>query len=407
MKIKFNSDEMAEILNVLAKCVPSKAAMPVLECINITRIGAERALISATNGTDQVSKTLYCDCDITGSVHINLKALQTLCANNAKSTVRMELETGKYTATTLTGVCSGTYMTGADVELPFMLPAKEDDYESVSIEVSGKSFLKAVNEVAFARATDEVRPMMTAIYLDGSQGGRAKVVATDGRVIMAKDITTYDNDDKASFALSRSCIEVVKAMCGERFSVRTMTSEYVEITSNGFSFVHRPLEGRYPNYKAVFPNRENWHKVTCSSAALIAALKRVKYYGNASSGLVKLAFSGNTLTISGRDLDRATSYEENIPANTNVAEPVVIGACGAFALNILNYLACDKIVLYVSDPSLPIVFEGADEDLATLLMPMKLEDEPKEETKADEPEDEPNEDEDIEDDDEDNEEIAI
>lgn len=380
MQIKFQSDEMAEVLAVFGKLVNGKSALPLAECVSIKPIDAKRVLLKATDTTDQIECELYAANDLTKSVAIRYNIINTLCVNNAHATIRIEFSEDGLTLTAKTNEAEyqATYINYSPEEWPYS-PNSVDEGEHSAAIVNGRSLVSAFKRVAFACAKDEARIMMTGVYFDAS-GEDVRIVGTDGRMMLYTDVQTTLNKG-ASLVIPQRAIKVLSAMAPREVGFELMASDYCVATAEGYTYRFAPIEGRYPNYKAVFPNAESMNRATCSMSALTQALKRQKSYCNQSSGLVRIEFSKRDIKVMGRDNDYALSATEAIPCVCSEDGTTAIGVSLPFLLMELAAIEGNNVSIMYQDAARPILLMGADETIKALLMPMQLTDDEVKETK--------------------------
>ena len=143
-----------------------------------------------------------------------------------------------------------------------------------------------------------------------------------------------------------------------------------------FTLTCRLIDGRYPNYNSVIP-QNNPYLARIDRAALISALKRVLVFCDQSSAQVKMAFSASKLTVSGQDVNYATSAEERIVCEYD-SPKMNIGFKGTLLLDILGNIDSDEVVFQLADPGRAGIITPAEqkegEEILMLLMPMMLND---------------------------------
>ena len=103
--------------------------------------------------------------------------------------------------------------------------------------------------------------------------------------------------------------------------------------------------------------------------------KRISIFSNQSTHQVKFKIQGNTLEISGEDIDFSNKGNEKIKVEYS-GEDMEIGFNGKFLLEILNTLEVEKIYIHFSSPSKAAVItpdsDNKEEKILMLVMPVML-----------------------------------
>ena len=142
-----------------------------------------------------------------------------------------------------------------------------------------------------------------------------------------------------------------------------------------YKLVCRLVEGNYPSYNSVIPT-DNPNKLSIDRVEFYNTLKRVSVYSNQASNLVKLALTGNQITVSAQDIDFSISAYERLNCQYE-GEDMEIGFKSTFLIEILSNLSSTDVIVELSDPTragimLPAVSENEAEDVLMLLMPMMI-----------------------------------
>lgn len=178
---------------------------------------------------------------------------------------------------------------------PKEFPKEKDVTNATKISIPAKILLNGIEKTVFCAANDDLRPIMTSVYLDIAEG-QINFVASDGHKLALLELRDESITEKISFALPLKIATILKGIVKP-------SDELVNIFINGNSarfeygsesIVATLLEGNYPNYRSVIP-QNNDKVLSIGKAELNGAIKRVSVFANQASSLVKLELSNDLI----------------------------------------------------------------------------------------------------------------
>ena len=373
MNFKVSSSALYSRLIAASKVMSSKNSMPILDCfllnvengtITITASDSEKYFITTVPTIEQSENARFCMQAKTIIDSIKELAEQPLTIEYDPETHKVE---GKHN--------NGSFSVVAQDAAPYPMPKTVSD-EGTTLNMPADVLLNGINRCLFATANDEIRLVMNGIYLD-IKPDYIVFAGTDGRKLVRNINHTVKSGIEAGFIIPKKVAAILRAVLSkddEEIEIK-FDADKACIKSEDMTMHFRLIEGRYPNYNAVIPEN-NPYRATVDRQALSSALKRVSVFCNQSSGLVKMELNNNTLRLTGKDNEYATSAEEFIVCDYNNT-PISIGFSCQFLLEIANILEGDNVTIEVADPSRPGVIrpneEKPEDELLMLLMPMRVE----------------------------------
>lgn len=374
MKFNVSSATLCSRLQTISRVQSSKNALPILDCVLFELADGVLTLTASDSETTVITSVDVADSEGSGKVAIESKQLinsikeisdQPITFNVDQNTFQIEInyQNGKY-----------NLMAQDGNEYPVPNASSMGTY---SATFPCATLLNGITRSLFATADDELRPQMNGIYFDLTPD-YATLVASDGHKLVRNRILSVHTDQPCAFILPKKPASMLKSILPkeEDDAVIKFDDRNAEIILANFKVNCRLIEGRYPNYNSVIP-QDNPFRVTVDRLSFISALRRVSVFASASSSLIKLQLSDNTLIVSAQDIDFSTSAEESITCDY-AGMPMSIGFNGPFLLEVLNSISCQEVVLELADPSRAGVVVPAEqdeeEDIIMLLMPMMLQD---------------------------------
>lgn len=374
MKFTVSSSALYSHLSAASKVMGAKNSMPILDCflinvrdnkVTITASDSEKYFITSIDIIDMTDNAMFC---------VPAKTIMESIKELAEQPITFEYipETHELLGFHQSGSFS---IMSQDAE-PF--PLQQDiNPQATTLSLPTEVLLNGINRCLFATANDEIRLVMTGIYID-IKPDHIIFAGTDGRKLVRNINRNIQPGYEAGFILPKKVASILKGVLAKDSNEITLyfDSEKAVIQTADFELHFRLIEGRYPNYNAVIP-ASNPFQATVDRAALIGALKRVSVFCNQSSGLMKVHLENNLMKLTGQDNDYATSAEENLYCEYNDS-PISVGFSCQFMLEIANVMDNESLTLQLADPSRPGVIvpaeENEGEEVLMLLMPMMLND---------------------------------
>lgn len=371
MKFIVSSSALYGRLSAASKVLVAKNSMPILDCF-LFNVRDGQITITASDGDKYFVTTLpLIEHDGNEMFCIPAKTIMDSMKEIAEQPLALEYneQTHEVKGRHQTGVFS-VMAQSAD---PF--PLQQDINEGANeLTLPAEILLNGINRCLFATANDEIRQVMTGVFVDVKYDS-VTFAGTDGRKLVRNINRMVQPGQEASFILPKKVASILKTVASKDADITIhFDTEKALIQSGDFELYFRLVEGRFPNYNAVIPTN-NPFQATVDRLSVISALKRIGIFCNQSSGLMKVHLENNLMKLTGQDNDYATSAEENLMCEYQNT-PISIGFSCQFMLEIANILEGEALTLSLADPSRPGIVEPADQnpndEVLMLLMPMML-----------------------------------
>jgi len=355
--------------------------MPILShvCLRAEESGL---VMEATNLEIGIRQVLGAKVEVEGEITVPVRTLMDLVGNLSSGPVTLEAEGMKLTVS-----CGGARATvngGSASEFP-SLPRLED---SGQLSMPAGELARIIEQVGFAAAIDESRPVLTGVLMKFSDKG-IEFVGTDGfrlsQVIWSCKAGWKEN--RELLVPAKSMAEVGRLLHEEVETVHLSMVENGNQVVFGFGSVDqyvaevevssRLISGSYPDYKKIMPDAgETVMRVGTSE--LTRAVKLASVFARESANIIKLLITENQVTVSA-NAPQVGDNEAKIQAE-------VEGPGGGVAFNyryVLDYLqvvGSDEVSLEMNGPLSPGLWKisgktkGAAE-FKHVIMPMRLEEE--------------------------------
>ncbi|HID96235.1 MAG TPA: DNA polymerase III subunit beta, partial [Candidatus Latescibacteria bacterium] len=172
-----------------------------------------------------------------------------------------------------------------------------------TVSLSTAELSQAVNQVGFAAASDDSRPVLTAIYWQFTSTGY-QMVATDGyrlsqKTVAVKGVKLTDKEEAVFLVPARSLIELVRLAAEEkefRFGLTDDQNQVVFLLPS-LQLNSRLIEGEFPDYQKIIPQQAKV-KVMVDREAFYRAVKISSVFARESANIVKLKLEKEKIIIS-------------------------------------------------------------------------------------------------------------
>ena len=233
-----------------------------------------------------------------------------------------------------------------------------------------ESFKEMLNLTDFAISRDDTRYVLNGTLLI-VRGDDIKVVATDGRrlAVMEKKLpkkTLVERD----VIIPTKTIQETKRMLGEEGEVKIKFSDNQVLFAFPSSFIlSRLIEGEYPSYKKVIPNKSK-REITVSREDFLSAARRASIFTDQDSMAIKLNIKKRKMTIS-KNTPYLGEAKEELEIDYTGGDELEIGFNPKYLIDVLKSLGDENIVFEVNDSTKPGVIRRGQE-YTYVVLPMQL-----------------------------------
>ena len=233
-----------------------------------------------------------------------------------------------------------------------------------------KSLATAFEQVVKAASMDDARPILTGVLLAAEQEG-LRLVATDSYRMAIRDIpgTEILSRDELVLIPSRA-LDVVKRILSEGNELAVVLGEKEAVFKIGdTSIVTRLIEGEFPNYKGLIPEK-NKNKLIINREETLAALQRVNLLAREATP-IRLSMTDKKIELLAieQDIGQATEIIEGIYSG----EEITVAFNPDYLIDGLDVISTEEVSLETTDALKPAILKGLNEEtFLYLLMPVRV-----------------------------------
>jgi DNA polymerase-3 subunit beta len=374
MKFVISSTDLLAHLQNVSRVISSKNTLPILDNFLFKLDNNELEITASDLESTLITRMSLENTSDSGSIAIPARILTDTLKEFPEQPLTFEIDVSKLSIVINSENGKFSIVGQNAGDFPQMPSVKADSLSK--LELQPEILNSGISKTLFATADDELRPVMNGIFIELSTDDLT-FVASDAHKLVRYKRTDAKAETASSFILPKKPASLLKnVLPGETNPVEVQFDEKNAFFSmTEYKLVCRLVEGNYPSYNSVIPT-DNPNKLSIDRTEFYNTLKRVAVYSNQASNLVKLALTGNQMTVSAQDIDFSISAYERLNCQYE-GEDMEIGFKSTFLLEILANMATQDVTIELSDPTragilLPGTSENEEEDILMLLMPMMI-----------------------------------
>jgi len=255
---------------------------------------------------------------------------------------------------------------------PSDFPNMPEVFGEKEIKIKADIFKQMIRQTIFAAGSDDGRPLFTGVLFEYEKD-KLRLIATDThRLALRQGMIENDIQEAAN------CIIPAKIL-GELARLIHDDEEvcHIKITKNLVSFkianiliISRLLEGQFPNYRQVIPNKYNL-KVKSSNRKFQEAVERIALFTtmNDNSNTVHIKIENNNMVVSSKS-EMGQGYEQF--SIESEGENVSISFNAKYLLDAFKVMDAEIISVEFTGPLSPCIIRPAEsENFICLLLPVR------------------------------------
>ncbi len=373
MQFSCNQDTLAKYLNIISRVVSSKPGLPILNNVQF-ETSKGKLIMTATDLEIGINTWIGADVKSEGKITVPAKQLTEFVTSIPADTVDATLENQTFNISTTNN--SANFNTISAEEFPSV--ALVTDTKPL-LKISKDDLVKAVNRVAFASATDDIKPVLTGVLIE-INGESVSFVGTDGLRLSRQIVKLESSAEKDANMLVpvKALLEIshIVSEIGEDDDIEMYLIEdrnQVLFRYSDVDLVSRLIDGQFPEYRQIIPTG---YKTMCkvSKTDFMNSLKVTNIIAKSVLGnklILEIDPKSNKITLSATQTDLGSN--KSVFEGSIDGDMLKIAFSSRLLTDILNHIDCEEITFECSETVKPGVFKIVDDpDFVHLVMPMML-----------------------------------
>jgi DNA polymerase-3 subunit beta len=369
VKLSVMQENLARGLSVVSRAVSTRNTLPVLANVLLKTEDAGLKL-TATNLEIGVTYWVPGKIDSDGATTVPARLFTDVISSlPAGDKVDLELQ-GAATLRIRSGRFE-THIKGIDAD---DFPAIPTAGERPTTRVGQKVLRQALEETAFAAASDEARPILTGV-LARFEGDKLTLAAADNYRIAVKTIDLLDPVEETSVVIpARSLNELSRILSDTDDPVDIVLSgprNQILFHIEGVDLVSRLIDGQFPPYQNVLPKSHSTRAIL-ERDDLLKAVRLAALIASSSANIVKLQVGvdgdpGLTVTANAEVGDNEGRVEAQVEG-----DGTTIAFNARYLTDVLTNVDAEQFALELNGPLSPGVFRPVGDDAYVhVVMPVR------------------------------------
>src|SRR5574344_2384495 len=312
MKFTFDKDAMIKEIAIAQEIISTKNAGSILS--NVLLTAKENALlIKATDIKVNFETKIPVQVEEEGSTTVYCDKFMGILTSLPEGEIEFNQTAGEGEDQAITVIIKPVAKK-IKFQIKSMSQEKFPDFDSAEnvpyFEVPSKDIKEMISQTAFAVSEDETRYFMNGVYFE-KKGDSINLVATDGRRLSfaSKNLLGGVSDFPAAIVHPKVLNIILKHAPDEGNISLAIVDKMIFFKFANYKFGSVLLEGQFPNYQRVIPEKQT-ASFQVTKSDLVDALKRVALMVDKKAGRIYFNIEAGTLKITSQQSDMGSADEE-------------------------------------------------------------------------------------------------
>jgi DNA polymerase III subunit beta len=374
MRISCMQESLAKGLAIVGRAVATRSTLPILSNIMLASDNG-RLKLSATNLEIGINCWIGAKVDQDGAITLPAKILTDLVNSLPPERIDLQLVVRTNTLNLKCGRLEANIKGNDAQEFPLILVPDDEKPFLLKANV----LHQMIDQVAFAAAQDESRPVLTGVLADISTEALTLAAADGYRLSVRKEAVVGVERETNVVIPAKALQELRRINLADDASVSMLVSKnrnQVFFHLDDVDLVSQLVEGAFPDYRQIIPTSFNT-KTTLTTIDFLNAVRMAYIFARDASNMVRLQVIPGGVNVSGKLVVTATSPEhgDNISELEATIEgsPIEIAFNARYLIDILSVINSPQVTLTTRDPASSGVFRTVGgSDLVHVVMPMHI-----------------------------------
>ncbi|NIO07083.1 MAG: DNA polymerase III subunit beta [Deltaproteobacteria bacterium] len=368
MEFKVKREAFLNALYWTQSTVERRTTMPILANVLI-EFQKGNTRVTATDLEVGVRAKMDGEIVEEGAVTLNAKKLYEIVRESGGETIQLkrlendwvEIKSGK----------SVFKMVGLD---PKDFPSFPEFGSEHLFSVPAKVIKEMIDKTMFAVSTDETRSNLNGAFLEEGEGGKLRMVATDGHRLALIERSVGSLGLAKGVILPRKGLAELKKLLeesDEEVAQFGFKDNMASVMKGNVELFMRLSETDFPDYSKVIP-KENPYNARVEQRGFLQALKRVSILSSERYKGIRIEVKPANMSISANNPDLGEAVEE-LEADYK-GKALAVGFNARYLIDVLSVLGDEQEVgIEMKDELSPsLLRKEGDEGYMYVVMPMKL-----------------------------------
>lgn len=376
MKVSCLQENLAKGLSTVGRAVASRSTLPVLSNVLLATDNS-RLKLSATNLELGINCWVGAKVEQDGAITVPARLLMDFVNSLPPERIDMELQARTQTLNLRCGRFEAS-IKGIDAQEFPIVSAGDEDH---AVRLEPQALRDMINQVCFAAATDESRPVLTGVLTELGPKGITMVAADGYRLsVRSAEMAVAPEAEAKVIIPARALQELSRISAEEQEPIRLMVSptrSQAFFRLSSIDLITQLVDGTFPDYQQIIP-RSHSTRTVLNGAEFQKAVRLASLFARDNNNVVRLKVepAGSELTP-GKVIVSATSSE----LGSNVSEleatiegdPIEIAFNARYLSEVLAAIDSAEVALATTTPSSPgVITPVGGDSFQHVISPMHI-----------------------------------
>jgi DNA polymerase-3 subunit beta len=370
MKLKCNRDSLLAAFTVVSNIVPARTPKPVLQNVKLDASSDSVSLLATDLDVAIRMEVPEIEVEVPGTTLLPASRFGLILRESVDAQLCLDVE-GQ--GTVIRGNRSEFRLAGGN---PDEFPVIEGFHEERYHEVPARLFKELIRRTAFATDTENSRYALGGVLLE-FEDQRIVAVGTDGRRLAkmegpAISVGNHHSSDYTTIVPTRAMQLIDRALFDSDAEIRVCArgNDILIRSPRGLIF-SRLVEGRFPRWRDVLPQRTNPIRIELPAGAVYSALRQASIVVSEDSRGIDFCFGDGSLVLAASTADVGRSRIEMPISYTG--QPITIALDNRYIADFLRVLDAEKMVTCEIESAESAALFSTDDGYQYVIMPMSKE----------------------------------
>ena len=309
MKITCNREKLLHAFQTVAPIAPARSPKPILQNVKLDVAPSSATLMATDLEVGIRYEVTGLEVDVAGAAILPVGRFGSILRESTDATFRIESDSE---GTTIRGERSQFKLPS---ENPQDFPAIAEFSETSYYEVPARLFRELIRRTIFATDNESSRYALGGVKLEWKDN-LLTAVGTDGRRLAKMEGPAQAVGEPSPFGdvtvvPTRAMNLLERALAEDGSEVQLAVRQNDILVKNPRATIYsRLLEGRYPRWRDVFPQRASSVKIDLTVGPVYSAVRQAAIVTSEESRGIDFTFGGGSLVLAGQTAEVGQSRVE-------------------------------------------------------------------------------------------------
>ncbi|MFO0819563.1 MAG: DNA polymerase III subunit beta [Pirellulales bacterium] len=367
MKITFDRNQMLSAFSIAASVTPTRTPKVILQNVKVETTGEGICLMATDSELGVRVQLPEVVVEAPGSCLLPVQRFMSILRESVDSQMRLSSDEK---ATVVKGDRSQFRLSSANAdEFPSLASVREERCH----QVSGRLFHELVQRTSFATDTESSRYALAGVLLEFGENSIV-AVGTDGRRLAKMEGPAVSHGkhhliETITIVPTRAIQLMSRAFSNPEAEIRiTARGNDILVQDARVTIFARLVEGRFPRWRDVFPDRQGAHRIDLTVGPVLNGLKQAAVVVSDESRAVQFQFQEGTLILSAETAEVGESRVE-LPVSYS-GEPLSISLDPRYVGDFLKVLDAERTFSLELESGESAALFSTEDGYGYVVMPM-------------------------------------